>query len=35
VHLAFLPVDPKWDALRGDRRFADLLARCGFTVSAK
>jgi TolB-like protein/Flp pilus assembly protein TadD len=31
VHLAFPPVDPKWDPLRGDRRFADLLSRCGFT----
>ena len=31
VHLAFLPQDPKWDALRADPRFTDLVARCGFT----
>jgi TolB-like protein/DNA-binding winged helix-turn-helix (wHTH) protein/Flp pilus assembly protein TadD len=31
VHLIFLPVDPKWDAYRGDARFEDLLAHCGFT----
>lgn len=31
VHLAFLPVDPKWDAFRADIRFAALLKRCGFT----
>jgi TolB-like protein/Tfp pilus assembly protein PilF len=29
VHLAMLPTEPKWDALRGDARFADLLRRCG------
>jgi TolB-like protein/Tfp pilus assembly protein PilF len=29
VHLASLPADPKWDALRGDTRFADVLRRCG------
>lgn len=30
VHLAFLPVDPKWDGFRNDDRFVDLLKRCGF-----
>jgi TolB-like protein/Tfp pilus assembly protein PilF len=30
VHLMFLTVDVKWDRYRSDRRFADLLARCGF-----
>ena len=30
VHLIFLPVDPKWDAVRTDPRFASLLTRCGF-----
>ena len=33
VHLAFLPVDPKWDGLRKDARFRSLLERCGFTGS--
>ncbi len=31
VHLAFLPVDPKWDTFRGDPRFQALLKRCGFS----
>jgi TolB-like protein/Tfp pilus assembly protein PilF len=30
VHLAFLPVDPRWAAYRADPRFRDLVARCGF-----
>ncbi len=30
VHLAFLPVDPKWDAFRADARFAALIGRCTF-----
>lgn len=33
VHLMYLPVDMKWDKYRTDRRFGDLLARCGFTSS--
>jgi hypothetical protein len=33
VHLLFLPADPKWDAFRADRRFAALIARCGFAHS--
>lgn len=30
THLIFLTVDPKWDPVRTDPRFRDLLARCGF-----
>jgi tetratricopeptide (TPR) repeat protein len=30
VHLAFLPVDPKWDAFRADARFVALIGRCAF-----
>jgi tetratricopeptide (TPR) repeat protein len=33
VHLMYLPVDMKWDAYRTDRRFGELLVRCGFTSS--
>jgi tetratricopeptide (TPR) repeat protein len=34
VHWVFPPVDPKWDPLRADVHFADLLRRCGFTTPA-
>jgi TolB-like protein/DNA-binding winged helix-turn-helix (wHTH) protein len=34
VHLMFLTVDVKWDRYRGDPRFSDLLARCGFAGAA-
>jgi DNA-binding winged helix-turn-helix (wHTH) protein/Tfp pilus assembly protein PilF len=30
VHLAFLTVDPKWNVLRGEARFVEVLRRCGF-----
>jgi tetratricopeptide (TPR) repeat protein len=30
VHLAFLPVDCRWDDLRSDTRFGSLLERCAF-----
>lgn len=30
AHLAFLTVDPKWDFLRGEPRFARVLEACGF-----
>jgi DNA-binding winged helix-turn-helix (wHTH) protein/tetratricopeptide (TPR) repeat protein len=30
VHLVFLPVDAKWDAVRDDLRFQELMTRCGF-----
>lgn len=30
VHLALLQVDPKWDCLRADARFAALITLCGF-----
>lgn len=32
VRLVFLPVDPKWDEIRGHPRFRDLVARCGFSA---
>ena len=31
VHLVFAPVDPKWDPYRDERRFQDVMSRCGFT----
>jgi TolB-like protein/DNA-binding winged helix-turn-helix (wHTH) protein/Flp pilus assembly protein TadD len=31
IHLVFLTVDPRWDALRGHPRFADLVERCRFS----
>ena len=30
VHLIFLTMDPKWDPLRSEPRFSNLLQRCGF-----
>ena len=30
VHLVFLTTDPKWDLLRNETRFNDLIMRCGF-----
>ncbi len=35
IHLTLLPIDPKWDACRADRRFESLLARCAFTASGR
>ncbi len=35
VHLTLLPVDPKWDPYRADRRFRALVARCGFTQTTR
>ena len=34
VHLVFLPVDAKWDAVRDDLRFQELIKRCGFATPA-
>lgn len=34
VHLVFLPIDPKWDFLRSNARFAAMLNRCAFLRSA-
>ena len=34
VHLVFLTIDPKWDAVRSDARFSSLIARCAFLPDA-
>jgi tetratricopeptide (TPR) repeat protein len=33
VHMVFLTVEPKWDALRGQQSFQSLLQRCGLQVA--
>jgi len=30
VHLVFLTIDPKWNPVRNEERFNDLVRRCGF-----
>jgi TolB-like protein/Flp pilus assembly protein TadD len=35
VHLIYLPFDPKWDAVRRDARFTDVLKRCGLSDRAR
>lgn len=30
VHLVFLTIDPKWNPMRNEERFNDLVRRCGF-----
>lgn len=34
VHLAMLAAEPKWDEMREDKRFADVLQRCGLPYPA-
>ena len=34
VHLAFVPVDSKWDEARQDPRIRDIVHRCRFTLDA-
>jgi len=31
VHLVYLPADPKWDSMRTESRFNNLIDRCGFS----
>ncbi len=33
VHLAMLPVDPKWDPFRADARFLALIENCAFSAT--
>jgi tetratricopeptide (TPR) repeat protein len=33
VQMVFLPIDPKWNGLRSDFRFTELLKRCHFVRS--
>jgi len=33
VHLAFLPVDPKWDSFRAIPRFSSIVKACGFPLA--
>jgi len=35
VHLMYLPVDHKWDAVRQDPRVAGLVERAGFAASRR
>jgi len=35
VHLSSLPQDPKWDVLRADARFAEVLRKCGLPYPAQ
>ena len=35
VHLALLPVDPKWDPFRADARFLALIENCAFSASQR
>ncbi len=33
VHLVFLTIDPKWDSVRREPRFVNLIKRCGFAAT--
>lgn len=35
VHLAFLTVDPRWEAFRDDERFVEVLRRCDFQAQGQ